>query len=96
MDPARRVLVTHPSGYEGPGFEVAGLLVWGFTAGLLDRLLTLGGFARPWDRGRRRPVPLRLPEPEPEPEPEPVSAAGTRPGAGRERQSATRPGGCDA
>jgi len=47
VDPANRVRVQHPSGYVGPGFEVAGLLVWGFTGGLLDRLLTLGGFGEP-------------------------------------------------
>ncbi len=25
------------------------MLVWGFTAGLLSRLLALSGFERPWD-----------------------------------------------
>ena len=54
VDPARRLQVTHPSGWVGPGFEVGDLLVWGFTAGLLDRLLELGGWARPWDATRRR------------------------------------------
>ena len=38
-----RVVVTHPSGWLGPGYAVAGMLVWGFTAGLLTRLLELGG-----------------------------------------------------
>ena len=28
--------------------------MWGFTAGLLDRLLALGGWERPWDAGRVR------------------------------------------
>ena len=55
-DPERRVTVTHPSGWVGPAFEVGDLLVWGFTAGLLDRLLALGGWERPWDRTRRRPL----------------------------------------
>jgi hypothetical protein len=36
---------------------VRGWFVWGFTAGLLDRLLELGGWARPWDLRVRRPVP---------------------------------------
>lgn len=53
-DPARRVTVTHPSGYEGPGFDLDELLVWGFTAGVLDRVLHLGGWEQPWDTGRRR------------------------------------------
>jgi len=52
IDPANRVQVTHPSGWVGPAFRVRGLLVWGFTAGLLDRLLELGGLALPWDRSR--------------------------------------------
>jgi hypothetical protein len=39
----------HPSGYVGPAFDVNGLVVWGFTAGLLDRLLALSGWQRPWD-----------------------------------------------
>lgn len=54
VDPGNRLQVTHPSGWIGPAFEVSDLLVWGFTAGLLDKLLELGGWARPWDRGRHR------------------------------------------
>jgi 8-oxo-dGTP pyrophosphatase MutT (NUDIX family) len=49
VDPANRFTVAHPSGFSGPGFAVAGLLVWGFTGGLLAALLDLGGWARPWD-----------------------------------------------
>ena len=52
VDPANRVTVVHPSGYRGPGFEVADMLVWGFTAGLLDRLLDLAGWSVPWPAGR--------------------------------------------
>ncbi|MEO9237351.1 MAG: CoA pyrophosphatase [Jatrophihabitantaceae bacterium] len=55
-DPANRFTVLHPSGFTGPGFEVAGLFVWGFTAGLLDRLLRLAGWELPWDRSVIRPV----------------------------------------
>ncbi|MHA6797092.1 NUDIX hydrolase [Pseudonocardia bannensis] len=51
-DPANRLQVSHPSGYIGPAFSVAGLLVWGFTGGLLSALLHLGGWERPWDRSR--------------------------------------------
>lgn len=51
-DPARRMRVRHPSGYVGMGFDVAGLLVWGFTAGLVSGLLDLAGWARPWDPDR--------------------------------------------
>lgn len=51
-DPAHRVRVTHPSGWTGPAFQVRDLLVWGFTAGLLDRLLHLAGWELPWDTSR--------------------------------------------
>ncbi len=51
-DPARRMRVRHPSGYVGSGFDVAGLLVWGFTAGLISGLLDLADWSRPWDPER--------------------------------------------
>lgn len=54
VDPANRLTVRHPSGWVGPAFEVADLLVWGFTAGLLDKLLRLGGWEQPWDTSRSR------------------------------------------
>ncbi|HEY9475087.1 MAG TPA: CoA pyrophosphatase [Mycobacteriales bacterium] len=57
VDPAHRCLVRHPSGFVGPAFEVHGMLVWGFTAGLLDWLLDLAGRTRPWDRDRVRDLP---------------------------------------
>jgi 8-oxo-dGTP pyrophosphatase MutT (NUDIX family) len=53
-DPANRFRVTHPSGFTGPAFEVQGMVVWGFTAGLLAGILTLGGWERPWDTSRVR------------------------------------------
>jgi len=49
-DPANRLCVRGPVGYLSPAFRVRGMLVWGFTAGLLDRFLEIGGWARPWDR----------------------------------------------
>lgn len=53
-DPRHRLQVRHPSGYVGPAFQVAGLVVWGFTGGLLSTLLHLGGWERPWDASRVR------------------------------------------
>jgi 8-oxo-dGTP pyrophosphatase MutT (NUDIX family) len=50
--PSNRLLLRHPSGRTGPAFEVADMLVWGFTAGVLDRLLALGGWEQPWDHRR--------------------------------------------
>ena len=55
-DPANRYRVSHPSGYIGPAFEVRGMVVWGFTAGLVAGLLALGGWERPWDDGRVEPL----------------------------------------
>jgi 8-oxo-dGTP pyrophosphatase MutT (NUDIX family) len=54
IDPANRLSVSHPSGWLGPAFDVGDMRVWGFTAGLTDRLLELGGWAVPWDRARVR------------------------------------------
>ena len=62
-DPANRLQVRAPSGREGVAFEVADMLVWGFTAAVLDRLLELGGWAVPWDTSRVVDLPeetLRL------------------------------------
>lgn len=57
--PANRLSVRHSSGYVGPGFRVADMLVWGFTAGVLDRLLSLAGWDVDWDRDRVEPLPAR-------------------------------------
>jgi 8-oxo-dGTP pyrophosphatase MutT (NUDIX family) len=57
VDPVNRFRVRHPSGWFGPGFDVGGLFVWGFTAGLLDSVLTLAGWNRPWDTSRERDLP---------------------------------------
>jgi hypothetical protein len=48
VDPVNRFRLRHPSGYVGDAFEVDDLMVWGFTAGLLSRLLEVGGWAVPW------------------------------------------------
>lgn len=82
VDAANRCRVRHPSGYIGPAFTVRGMLVWGFTGAVLDRLLELAGWARAWDQGVVRELPQRaldlamrgtvaagrLPEPDPDPD----------------------------
>jgi 8-oxo-dGTP pyrophosphatase MutT (NUDIX family) len=58
-DPSNRMRVRHPSGYTGPAFSAGGLLVWGFTAGLLSAVLDLAGWAQPWQPGRLADLPVR-------------------------------------
>jgi 8-oxo-dGTP pyrophosphatase MutT (NUDIX family) len=51
-DPANRLMIRYPNGLGGPAFRAGGMLVWGFTAAVLDRLLALGGWEQPWDASR--------------------------------------------
>lgn len=55
-DPEHRVTVVHPGGFHGPAFTVESALVWGFTAGVIDRILHFAGWERPWDRSREVPL----------------------------------------
>jgi 8-oxo-dGTP pyrophosphatase MutT (NUDIX family) len=48
-DPTRRLAIRYPSGDAGPAFRAGEMLIWGFTAFVIDRLLHLGGWERPWD-----------------------------------------------
>ena len=48
-DPAHRVMLQNPSGRIGPAFRIGSMLIWGFTALLVDRLLALAGWELPWD-----------------------------------------------
>jgi 8-oxo-dGTP pyrophosphatase MutT (NUDIX family) len=57
VDPANRYRLRHPVGYIGPAFCVAGMEVWGFTAGLLDAILEAAGLALPWNHDDVRPLP---------------------------------------
>ncbi|WP_407676037.1 NUDIX hydrolase [Phycicoccus flavus] len=56
LDPDRRFTAVFGP-YRGPGFDVGGLFVWGFTAMLLDAVLELGGIGAPWDDTRERDLP---------------------------------------
>jgi 8-oxo-dGTP pyrophosphatase MutT (NUDIX family) len=49
-DPANRANVRHKSGYIGPAFNVAEMLIWGFTGGIIDRILHHSGYEREWDQ----------------------------------------------
>ncbi|WP_374109078.1 CoA pyrophosphatase [Streptomyces sp. CC228A] len=57
--PANRATVVHPSGYQGPAFLVESALVWGFTAGVIDRILHFAGWEQPWDRKKQVPLDAR-------------------------------------
>jgi 8-oxo-dGTP pyrophosphatase MutT (NUDIX family) len=49
-DPANRLQIRHPSaGITTPAYLAPGMLVWGFTGGLVTALLRHGGWDRPWD-----------------------------------------------
>lgn len=48
-DPKNRMSVKHNSGFIGPAFNVRDLVIWGFTGGLLDRLLSIYELEKDWD-----------------------------------------------
>ncbi|NLF05389.1 MAG: coenzyme A pyrophosphatase, partial [Actinomycetales bacterium] len=56
LDPENRRTVRGP-GWATPAFVVAGHVVWGFTALVLDRLFDELGWTEPWDRSREIPRP---------------------------------------
>ncbi|WP_445548767.1 NUDIX hydrolase, partial [Frankia sp. CiP1_Cm_nod2] len=48
-DPANRLQVRHRrTGALGPAFRVQEMFIWGFTGGLIDALLRMGGWERLW------------------------------------------------
>jgi 8-oxo-dGTP pyrophosphatase MutT (NUDIX family) len=51
-DPANRYRIKLISGIVSPAFIAADLTIWGFTAGIIDRLLYLTGREIPWDPTR--------------------------------------------
>lgn len=55
-NPDNRATLTHPSGFQGPAFLVEGALVWGFTAGLIDKIMHFAGWELPWDHSRKVPL----------------------------------------
>ena len=55
--PANRMMIQYPGGQSGYAFRAAGLIIWGFTAMLLDRVLALGGWEQPWNSGQLTSLP---------------------------------------
>ena len=58
--PSTRVTARHPRGYRGPAFVLDDTFIWGLTAHLVDWVLDLAGWARPWDHGRVVDIPERF------------------------------------
>lgn len=61
IEPAHRLRVRLPEGTMGPAFRVDDRLIWGFTGGVLDRLLDLAGLAEPWAETRVEDLPVGRP-----------------------------------
>ena len=60
LDPTHRVTVVHPMGYRSPGFligEDKDLILWGFTAGIVNKLFDHLGWTREWDATVEQQLP---------------------------------------
>ncbi len=55
-NPSNRIMVRTPSGFIGPAFNIASMLVWGFTGGLLSDIVDLGGWTQPWDQSQIKDI----------------------------------------
>ena len=63
LDPEFRTGIRHPSGWIGPGFLIGSgkdVVLWGFTAGIIDRVFEHLGWSRPWDETRVRDLPAHM------------------------------------
>ena len=53
----------HPSGWIAPGFLIGprhDVVLWGFTAGIVSRLLDFLGWTRPWNTRVMRDLPAYM------------------------------------
>lgn len=61
VDPTHRITVRMPAGgYQSPGFLIGpdhDVILWGFTGGIIARLLDFLGWSVPWDESRVRDLP---------------------------------------
>lgn len=62
LNPDNRFQVRHSRGYQGPAFQVDGMLVWGFTAGVLAGLFAVSGWEIEWDHRDVRDFDVALAE----------------------------------
>ncbi|GGG73456.1 NUDIX hydrolase [Corynebacterium pelargi] len=51
LAPENRLTVAR-GGWHGPAFRLNGFIIWGFTGGLLDAIITQAGWEQEWDRDR--------------------------------------------
>jgi 8-oxo-dGTP pyrophosphatase MutT (NUDIX family) len=61
LDPDNRVTATLARAgatYRSPAFQVNGVVVWGFTAGILSHVFDELGWSVPWDETREIPAPI--------------------------------------
>lgn len=60
LEPDNRFSVRHPLGWNGPGWMIGpdrDVLLWGFTASILDVLFEYVGWTREWDRSVTQTLP---------------------------------------
>jgi 8-oxo-dGTP pyrophosphatase MutT (NUDIX family) len=64
VDPAHRITVRMPVGdYRSPGFLIGPdhqVILWGFTGGIIARLLDFLGWSVPWDESQVRDLPAYM------------------------------------
>jgi 8-oxo-dGTP pyrophosphatase MutT (NUDIX family) len=63
LDPANRTRFRHPSGWIGSGFLIGpdkDVVLWGFTAGIIDRFFDFLGWSTPWDETRVLDLPPHM------------------------------------
>ncbi len=63
LDPAQRFWVQHPLGWKGPGWLIGperDVLLWGFTAGVINAMFDFVGWTRPWQDAPVRGLPEQM------------------------------------
>jgi len=64
INPKNRTRVRHINGSFGPGFNVESMLIWGFTGGLISRLMDIAGWSITWDESQIVELPAPAPNTE--------------------------------
>jgi len=64
INPKNRTRVRHVNGSFGPGFNIESMLIWGFTGGLISRLIDIAGWSISWDESHIVELPAPAPNTE--------------------------------